>query len=104
MPRFTMTLPKITYNRITAMAEKCNDSMSNIINQFIEIGMEHADQNHALRHAEQYCHQLSIQSNVLIKNMAAEFLKFSPDDFEKLKRAAEKKYNELIGIEDISKN
>ena len=104
MPRFTMTLPKVTYNRITAMAAQCNDSMSNIVNQLIEIGMEHADQNRALRRAEQHCHQLSIQTNVLVKNMVAEFLKFSPEDFEKLKRAAEKKYNELIGIEDISKN
>jgi hypothetical protein len=101
MPRFTMTLPKATYNRITAMASQCNDSMSNIMNQLIEIGMEHADQNRAFRHAEQHSHQLSIQTNVLVKNMAAEFLKFSQEDFEKLKRAAEKKYNELVSIEDI---
>ncbi len=83
------------------MAAQCNDSMSNIMNQLIEIGMEHADQNRAFRHAEQHSHQLSIQTNVLVKNMAAEFLKFSQEDFEKLKRAAEKKYNELVGIEDI---
>ena len=100
MPRFTMTLPKGTYNRITAMAAQCNDSMSNIMNQLIEIGMEHADQNRAFRHAEQHCHQLSIQTNVLVKNMAAEFLKFSHEDFEKLRQAAEKKYNELICIKN----
>lgn len=104
MPRFTMTLHKLTYNRITAMAAQCNDSMSNIVNQLIEIGMEHADQNYAHRRAEHHCHQLSIQTNVLVKNMAAEFLKFSQDDFEQLKQAAEKKHKELIGIENISKN
>lgn len=96
MPRFTMTLPNVTYNRITAMAAQCNDSMSNIMNKLIEIGMENADQNRVRRHAEQHYYQLSIQTNVLVKNMAAEFLKFSQGDFDKLKRASEEKYNELV--------
>ena len=74
------------------------------MNQLIEIGMEHADKNYAFRHTERHCHQLSIQTNVLVKNIAAEFLKFSHEDFEKLRQAAEKKYSDLVGVADVLKN
>lgn len=96
MPRFTMTLSDETYNTAEALAVKHSDSISNVLNQFIQLGMEYATQNRAQKQAEEYCHQLTIQTHALMKSMTANFLKMTSDDFEKLKDAASKRYQDLL--------
>ena len=100
MPRLTITLPDSLYNRLSSMAVQHEQSMSNIINRLIGIGMSHLSHEpqqpvNSERRVEQHCHQLVIQMNALIKNLSAEILKFNQEDFEKLRQAAEGKYNEL---------
>jgi hypothetical protein len=96
MPRFTMTLSDETYHTAEALAVKHSDSISNILNQFIQLGMEYATQNRAQKQVDQYCHQLTIQTNALMKSMTAHFLKMTPEDFEKLKDAASNRYYDLF--------
>ena len=96
MPRFTMSLTDEKLKVLEAIAVKHQDSMSNILNQFIELGMNYASQNRMHKQAEQYCHQLNIQTNALMKNMAMHFLKMTQEDFEKLKLASMERYQELI--------
>ncbi|MDP3560953.1 MAG: hypothetical protein Q8R83_02090 [Legionellaceae bacterium] len=96
MPRFTMTLSDVTYKTAEALAVKHGDSISTVLNQFIQLGMEYATQNRAQRQAEKYCHQLTIQTNALMKSMTAHFLKMTPEDFEKLKLASVERYQELL--------
>lgn len=73
------------------------------------MGMHYADsdnpymqnqhmQNQPDKQVEQHCHQLIIQMNALIKNIAAEMLKFNQDDFEQLRQAALMKYNEVVKV------
>lgn len=96
MPRFTMTLSNEVYNTAETLAEKHKDSISGILNQFIELGMTYFKQNRAEKHVMQYCCQLDIQTNAIMKNMAMHFLKMTTDDFERLKEAAAKRYQELL--------
>ena len=100
MPRLTITLPDSLYNRLSSLAVQHDNSMSSIINHLIGIGMSHLGREpqqpaNSERPVVQHCHQLVIQMNALIKNLSAEILKFNQDDFEKLRQAAEGKYNEL---------
>lgn len=96
MPRFTMTLSDEKFKTIETLAVKHNDSMSNVLNQFIDLGLAYATQNRSQKQAEQYCHQLDIQTNALIKSIAMHFLKMTQDDFEKLKVAAVERYQDLL--------
>ena len=98
MPRLSVSLTTPMYSRLSSLAVQQNDSISNIINQLVHIGMQHleAPQTKTPDLAEQHCQQLIIQMNALIKNLAAELLKFKPQDFEELKQAALGKYHELL--------
>lgn len=75
-----------------------NDSVSNIINNLLQVGMHHFNEkpSNTPTAVEKYCQQLIIQMNALIKNLSSEILKFNQDDFEQLRKAALSKYNELI--------
>lgn len=98
MPRLTISLPQITYSRLSSLSVHQNESLSNIINRLIQIGMNYLDEDNHLtnNHAiEQHCQQLIIQMNVLIKHMSAEMLKFTTIDFEQLNKAVLSKCNEL---------
>ena len=77
--------------------------MSGIINRLPGIGMNcvdeenhHAELDQSNKQVEQHCHHLIIQMNALIKNMSAEMLKFTQEDFERLRQAAMRKYNDLL--------
>lgn len=107
MPRLTISLPSMTYNRISSLSVRENDSMSGIINRLIEISLyqlsevpqqQNPKQNN---HAEEHCQQLIIQMNALIKNVSSAVLKYDQDDFEKLRQVSLQKYNELIGAQGI---
>ncbi|HHU0079761.1 TPA: hypothetical protein ACT9NC_002404 [Legionella pneumophila] len=99
MSRLTISLPDNLHQHISALAIKNNDSMSNMINQLIQVGLHHWFKNEdnlkANPAVEKYCHQLIIQMNALIKNMSVELLKLEKEDFEKLQQAAATKYIEL---------
>lgn len=103
MPRITITLPNPIYNKLTSLVLDADDSMSGIINRLLGVGMNcvneenhHSELNQPNREVEQHCHQLIIQMHALIKNMSAEMLKFTQEDFERLRQAAMGKYNDLL--------
>ena len=96
MPRLTISLPKSVYDRLSLIASENNDSMSSAINRLVSLGMHYAEADYQHSQIEQHCHHLIIQMNALIKNMSAEMLKFSQEDFEELRRAASLKYNEIL--------
>ena len=77
------------------MAVQQNDSLSHLINRLIQIGMQHLDEGPSSEPIEQHCQQLIIQMNALIKNMSVEILKFQQEDFERLKLASLRKYEEF---------
>lgn len=100
MPRLTISLPQTLYNRLSSLAVQSEDSMSNMINQLIALGMHHmGDEPKSMVQqcspVEQHCQQLIMQMNVLIKNLSAEVLKYGTDDFERLQQAIMKKHNEI---------
>ncbi|HAT3877922.1 TPA: hypothetical protein I8669_002755 [Legionella pneumophila] len=99
MSRLTISLPDNLHQHLSALAIKNNESMSNIINQLIRIGLQHwfkdEDNSKVNPAVEQHCHQLIIQMNALIKNMSVEMLKLDKEDLEKLQQAAAIKYSEL---------
>jgi predicted transcriptional regulator len=41
MSRLTISIPDNLHNRISSLAMRNNDSMSNIINQLIQVGWHH---------------------------------------------------------------
>ena len=96
MPRFTITLSDEIYNTAEALAVKHSESISTILNQFIQLGMEYVTPHRSHKQAEKYCHLLTIQTHALMKSMTANFLKMTPDDFDKLKDAASKRYEDLL--------
>jgi metal-responsive CopG/Arc/MetJ family transcriptional regulator len=102
MSRLTISLPENLHNRIASLAIRNNDSLSNIINQLIQVGLHHwfenKDRSQDSSLVEQHCQQLIIQMNALIKNISVELLKFNIEDFEKLQQAAAVKYSELHNI------
>ena len=99
MSRLTISLPDNLHKRLSSLAIKNDDSMSNLINQLIQVGLQHwFEKNAPLKSnhlAEKHCHQLIIQMNALIKNISVELLKFDREDFKKLQQAAAVKYNAL---------
>ncbi len=96
MPRLTITLTNNIYNRIILLSDKQNNSLSNVINKLIQIGMYHLDEeNNKTTDIEKHCQQLIIQINTLTKSMSAKILNFSQEDFECLQRASIEKYNNL---------
>ncbi|WP_131783651.1 hypothetical protein [Legionella gresilensis] len=102
MSRLTISLPENLHHCLAALAIKNNVSLSNLVNQLIQIGLcqkfnEHDDvKEHDA--VEKYCHQLIIQMNALIKKLSTEFLRLNLEDFDKLQRAAASKYSELQTI------
>lgn len=98
MSRLTISLPDKLHNRIASFAMQQDASMSSVINQLIQVGLHYWYENQEKPHQliEQHCQQLIIQMNALIKNMSAELLKFSPEDFEQLQQATTRKYKELV--------
>lgn len=97
MPRLTISLPQTMHNRLSSLSVQHNDSLSNIINKLLQVGMYHFDeeQSNESPAVEKHCQQLIIQMNALVKNISVQILKFNHDDFEQLRQAAASKYNEL---------
>jgi len=97
MPRLSVTLSDAKHGRLSFIAAQNKDSMSNIINQLIDLGIEHLEtKSTSLPLVERHCQQLIIQMNALVKNLSAEILKFDQSDFDQLRKVALNKYNELI--------
>ena len=101
MPRLTITLPQTTYNRLSSLSIQQNDSLSNIINQLIGMGMSYlSDENRDLIEKKEHkinrhSNFLIIQMNALLKSLSAEFLKLDQNDFDKLWKNTQIKYNEI---------
>jgi hypothetical protein len=99
MSRLSISIPENMHKQISALAIKNGESMSNIVNQLIQVGLHHwfIDGNNAKTDTavEKHCHQIIIQMNALIKNMSVEILKLNREDFEKLQQAAAIKYSDL---------
>ncbi|MDP3704445.1 MAG: hypothetical protein Q8R24_00870 [Legionellaceae bacterium] len=98
MPRLTISLPQTMHNKLSSLAIQDDQSLSNTINRLLLVGMYHLGEESTSSNpfVEQHCQQLIIQMNALIKNMSVELLKCNQDDFEMLRQASIKKYNELL--------
>ena len=96
MPRLSVTLSDATHLNLLSIATQQNDSMSNIVNYLIQLGIRYLSNDEIkTQPIEKHCQQLIIQMNALIKNLSAEILKFDLKDFEQLRMATIVKYNEL---------
>lgn len=96
MPRLSVALSDTMHNRLVSLASQNNDSMSNIANRLIHLGIQSLENTQKKpRQIEQHCYQLVIQMNALVKNLSAEILKFDQTDFDALRNAAVTKYSEL---------
>lgn len=101
MPRITISLPQTTYNRLTSLSVQQNDSMSNIINQLMGVGLnylandsfENMDKGDSK--VDKHCNLLIIQMNALLKKVSAEVLKLDQSDFDKLWKMTEQKLTEI---------
>ena len=104
MPRLTITLPKDLYEKVNTIAGDSDESLSYTIAKMTELGLlvtenqkkKQSGSNHS--EIEEHCYKLMIQMNAIIKNLAADQLKYSKDDFDKLRDSAIVKYNDLIGV------
>ncbi len=97
MPRITITVPKSVHKNLSTLVFQSEDSMSSLVNRLILMGLHfiNYDEYQKSTPIEVHCQHLIIQMNALIKNMAAEMLKFNQNDFEQLKQASEIKYREI---------
>jgi len=98
MPRLTISLPKNLHKHVSSLAVQGNESLSNVINRLLQVGMLHANEEKPLITSplEQYCQQVMIQMGALIKLLSVEFLHYDQEDFAKLRERAIAKYNELV--------
>ncbi len=101
MPRITISLPQTTYNRLTSLSVQQNDSMSNIINQLMGVGLNYLASDSFENMAkgdskvDKHCNLLIIQMNALLKKVSAEVLKLEQSDFDKLWKMTEQKLTEI---------
>lgn len=99
MPRLTITLTKNMYNRILVLSDDKSNSLSNMTNKLIQIGMYHLDEvNNKDTELEKHCQQLTIQTNALVKCISSKLLDFNQKDFESLQKASIEKCNKLSNI------
>lgn len=95
MSRLTITLPQKTLQYVSSIATRDNESLSKVINRLLQVGMHYMHAEERARPGKHYYQQLMIQSYVLIKQLAADILKYEKQDFDELKEAATKKAHEL---------
>ena len=99
MPRITISLPQTTYNRLTALSVQQKDSMSNIINQLMSVGLNYLAQDpntvKSGNKVDRHCNMLIIQTNALLKKIASEALKLEQKDFDKLWEITKIKLTEI---------
>ena len=97
MPRLTISLSQAMHNRLSSLSVQQDDSLSNVINKLLQVGMYHFNEEPSNESpaVAKHCHQLIIQMDALVKNISVQILKLNPNDFEQLRQAATGKYNEL---------
>ncbi len=97
MPRLPVALTEEKYAHVSLLAKKNNDSMSNVINELIDLGMESLLSKNKSTSSliEQHCQQLIIQMSVLIKNMSEKIMEFDQKYFDELREAVLVKFNEF---------
>ncbi len=97
MRRLTISIPENLYQRLRLRALEKNESLSQVINELVILGDQVCDERPIHVSAiEQHCQQLIMQMNVLIKNLAAEILKFESSDFATLMSKVVKRHQDLL--------
>ena len=98
MPRLTISLPQNLHKHVSSLAVQSNESLSNVINRLLQVGVLHANEEKpsVITPLEQYCQQVIIQMGALIKLLSVEILHYEQEDFAKLRERAIAKYNELV--------
>ena len=106
MPRVTIHVPNDVHNKLTKLAESNDDSLSSTITKMAEIGLMVTENQSKIRSPEdkysdieKHCFKLTIQINALLKNLAANNLGYSENEFKKLTEVSINKYKELLGLE-----
>lgn len=104
MPRVSVTLPKDIHDKLYALAEKNDDSFSNVIAKMAELGYmvkqnQSKKSGSGLTEVEEHCLKLTIQMNAIIKDFAEKKLDYDAKKFTKLRDITVSRFNELAGIE-----
>lgn len=105
MPRISVTVPNMLYEKLLKHAGDNDDSLSYTITKMTEIGLmvtESQQEKKSLEEkypdVEKHCFKLIIQMNALLKNMATKQMDYGQDEFKKLMDLSINKYQELMGI------
>ncbi|WP_131783888.1 hypothetical protein [Legionella gresilensis] len=105
MPRITITLPKVTHEKLQKHAEDNDVSLSQTIAKMAEIGLIVAERRETNKNPEsqfseieKYCFKLIIQMNGLLKNIAQSQLDYGSDEFKKLADVSLDRYNQLVHV------
>jgi len=100
MARITVNINQKLNNKLLKISKEHNESLSQIIKQFIEIGiyeLENSNKNNNNQESiESHCHQLAIQSNALLRKISMKLLDLSSDDLEMFKLVSKKKYQQIL--------
>jgi len=100
MARITVNINQKLNNKLLKISKEHNESLSQIIKQFIEIGiyeLENSNKNNNNHESiESHCHQLAIQSNALLRKISMKLLDLSSDDLEMFKLVSKKKYQQIL--------
>lgn len=98
MPRITVNINQKLNHKLLKISKEQNESLSQIIKQFIEVGiyeLENTNNNNE-KNIESHCHQLTIQSNALLRKISMKLLDLSSDDLEIFKSVSKKKYQQIL--------
>lgn len=98
MTRITISLPQNIHHHLSALAAQSDESMSSIINKFLNIGLQQAplEQKTIPTAIEEHCYKLIMQMSVLIKHLSAELLKLNQDEFGELRALVIERYQEIL--------
>lgn len=99
MPRITVNINQKLNNKLLKISKEYNESLSQIIKQFIEAGiyeLENCNNNNTEENIESHCHQLAIQSNALLRKISMKLLDLSSEDLEMFKLVSKKKYQQIL--------
>lgn len=101
MARITITMPDSLHTQVLKFSKKEQSSVSYTVSKLVELGLlvannKNENKDEQSSKIEEHCNKLIIQINGIIKELATEHFKLSPDKIAKITQETLDKYNELI--------
>ena len=100
MARITITMPDNLHAQVIKLAKKEDGSISYTVSKLIELGLlvknnqQKADNQNSK--VDEYCNKLIIQMNGILKEIAIENFKLSPEKIAKITQETTGKYKNLM--------